>query len=115
MAKTNELLNAVENKSVLVVNSVSIENDAIIIRFTSDGDERKKTMPLTEKGLEIKEWLADIFANENFDPNTIWNLVKDWGRLADCCTDLAKKAKEKQAKIDDMFTKLGLGNPIDAL
>jgi hypothetical protein len=43
MAKTNELLSAVENKN------------AIIIRFTSDGVDKKKTMPLTEKGLSIKD------------------------------------------------------------
>ena len=115
MANTNKLLEAVQPKNSLVVNSVTIEDDAIIIRFTSDGDERKKTMPLTDKGMKIKDWLADIFANENFDPNSIWNLVKDWGRLAGCCVDLAKKAKEKQAIVDDMFAKLGLGNPIDTL
>lgn len=122
MAKTNELLSAVENKSALVVNSVSIEDDAIIIRFTSDGDERKKTMPLTEKGLAIKDWIAKIFANENFDPNSIWDLVKPGtktpmsGILAECVIDLAKEARAKQEAVADMFAKLGLSsNPIDAI
>lgn len=115
MANTNKLLSAVENKSALTVNSVSIEDNAIIIRFTSDGTDKKKTMPLTEKGLSIKEWLADIFANENFDPNSIWSLVKEGGRLYGCVIDLAKEAKAKQAVVDDMFAKLWLGNPIDAI
>ena len=115
MAKTNELLSAVENKSALTVNSVSIEDDAIIIRFTSDGVDKKKTMPLTEKWLAVKEWLAKIFASEEFDNNSIWSLVKDGGRLAGCCTDLAKEAKAKQAKVDAMFDALGLWDPIDAL
>ena len=115
MAKTNELLSAVENKSALVVNSVSIEDDAIIIRFTSDGVDKKKTMPLTEKGLSIKDWLAKIFASAEFDNNSIWSLVKDGGRLAECCTDLAKEAKARQAKVDAMFDALGLWDPIDNL
>ena len=55
MANTNKLLEAVQSKNSLVVNSVTIEDDAIIIRFTSDGDERKKTMPLTDKGMKIKD------------------------------------------------------------
>ncbi len=115
MAKTNELLSAVENKSALVVNSVSIEDDAIIIRFTSDWTDKKKTMPLTEKGLAIKDWLAKIFASDEFDNNSIWSLVKEGGRLAECCTDLAKEAKARQAKVDAMFDALGLWDPIDAL
>jgi hypothetical protein len=35
-------------------------------------------------------------------------LVKDGGRLAECCTDLAKEAKARQAKVDAMFDALGL-------
>lgn len=115
MANTNKLLEAVQSKNSLVVNSVTIEDDAIIIRFTSDWDERKKTMPLTEKGLSVKEWLAKIFASADFDNNSIWSLVKDGGRLAGCCTDLAKEAKARQAKVDAMFSELGLWDPIDAL
>lgn len=122
MANTNKLLEAVQPQNSLVVNSVSIEDDAVIIRFTSDGDERKKTMPLTEKGLAIKDWIAKIFANENFDPNSIWDLVKPGtktpmsGILAECVIDLAKEAKAKQEKVADMFAKLGLWtNPIDAI
>ena len=126
MAKTNELLSAVENKSTLVVNSVSIVDDAIVINFTSDWVDKKKTMPLTDKWLKIKEGIAKIFASPDFDPNSIWDLVKEnsarknktnlSGILADCCTDLALEAKAKQQNIENMFAELGLStNPIDAI
>jgi len=51
-----------------------------------------------------------------YDPSSIWNDVKEGGRLAECVIDLAKEAKAKQALVDDAFAKLGLStNPIDAI
>ena len=98
-------------------NSVSIVDDAIVIVFTSDWTEKKKTMPLTEKGVAIKDGLKKIFSMPEYDVTSIWNDVKEWGRLYDCVIDLAKEAKAKQAKVDEAFAKLGLDtiNPIDAL
>ena len=98
-------------------NSVKIVDDAIIINFTSDGVEKKKTLPLTDKGLSIKDWLKKIFAMDEYDPSTIWNDIKEGGRLADCVIDLAKEAKAKQALVDNAFAELWLAsaNPIDAL
>lgn len=107
------------NVAEYVTISVSIVDNAVVILFKSDGVEKKKTMPLTEKGLAIKDWLAELFAMPEFDPSSIWNEVnpEKWGRLADCVIDLAKEAKAKQAKVDEAFAKLGLEatNPIDAL
>lgn len=98
-------------------NSVKIVDNAIVINFTSDGVEKKKTLPLTEKGLSVKEWLEKIFSMEEYDPSTIWTDIKEGGRLAECVIDLAKEAKAKQAKVDNAFAELGLSeaNPIDAL
>ena len=97
-------------------NSVKIVDDALIINFSSDWVDKKKTMPLTEKWLAVKDGLAKIFANENYDPSTIWTDVKEWGRLHDCVIDLAAQAREKQALVDDMFAELWLSsNPIDTL
>ena len=97
--------------------SVSIVDDAIVIIFTSDGTEKKKTMPLTEKGIAIKDGLKKIFSMPEYDVTSIWSDVKEGGRLHECVIDLAAEAKAKQAKVDDAFAKLGLGetNPIDAL
>lgn len=98
-------------------NSVKIVDNAIVINFTSDGVEKKKTLPLTEKGLSVKEWLEKIFAMEEYDPSTIWTDIKEGGRLAECVIDLAKEAKAKQALVDNAFAELGLSeaNPIDEL
>ncbi|MBO7692728.1 MAG: hypothetical protein J6T10_08890 [Methanobrevibacter sp.] len=54
---------------------------------------------------------------DEYDPSTIWNDIKEGGRLAECVIDLAKEAKAKQALIDNAFAELGLteANPIDAL
>jgi len=96
--------------------SVSIVDDAIVILFTSDWTEKKKTMPLTEKGIAIKDGLKKIFSMPECDVTSIWSDVKEWWRLYDCVIDLAKEAKAKQAVVDDMFAKLGLWtNPIDAI
>ena len=43
------------NVTEYVTISVSIVDNAVVILFKSDGVEKKKTMPLTEKGLEKKE------------------------------------------------------------
>lgn len=111
----NKLLDAVKN-SDFATNGVAIVDDAIVINFTSDGTEKKKTMPLTEKGLAIKDWLKKIFSMPEYDPSTIWSDVKEGGRLYGCVIDLAKEAKAKQALVDDAFAKLGLWtNPIDAI
>lgn len=107
MTKTN---------NTFATTSVAIINDAIVISFTSDGVEKTKTMPLTEKGLAIKEGLAKIFAMPEYDISTIWTDIKDGWRLSECVIDLAKEAKAKQALVDDAFSKLGLGSdPIDTL
>ena len=107
------------NVSEYVTNSVSIVDNAVVIIFKSDGVEKKKTMPLTEKGLALKDGLEKLFAMPEFDPASIWteiNADKGW-RLADCVIDLAREAKARQAKVDEAFAKLGLegSNPIDAL
>ena len=98
-------------------NSVKIVDDAIVILFTSDWTEKKKTMPLTEKGLSLKKGLEKIFAMDEYDPSSIWTDVKEWGRLYDCVIDLAKEAKAKQALVDDAFAELWLAkaDPIDEL
>lgn len=111
------MANTKQTVSEFSTNSVSIVDDAIVITFTSDGVEKKKTMPLTEKGLAVKDWLKKIFSMPEYDPSSIWNDVKEGGRLAECVIDLAKEAKAKQALVDDAFAKLWLGetNPIDEL
>ena len=98
-------------------NSVKIVDDAIVILFTSDWTEKKKTMPLTEKGLSLKKGLEKIFAMDEYDASSIWTDVKEWGRLYDCVIDLAKEAKAKQALVDDAFAELWLAkaDPIDEL
>lgn len=112
----NKLLEAVKAND-FATNSVAIVDDAIVINFTSDGTEKKKTMPLTEKGLAVKDWLKKIFSMPEYDVTSIWTDIKEGGRLAECVIDLAKEAKAKQALVDDAFAKLWLGevNPIDAL
>ena len=112
----NKLLEAVKAND-FATNGVAIIDDAIVINFTSDGTEKKKTMPLTEKGLSLKKGLEKIFAMDEYDPSTIWTDVKEWGRLYDCVIDLAKEAKAKQALVDDAFAELWLAkaDPIDEL
>lgn len=111
------MANTKQTVSEFSTNSVSIVDDAIVITFTSDGTEKKKTMPLTEKGLAVKDWLKKIFSMPEYDVTSIWTDIKEGGRLAECVIDLAKEAKAKQALVDDAFAKLGLGeaNPIDAI
>ena len=111
------MANTKQTVSEFSTKSVSIVDDAIVITFTSDGVEKKKTMPLTEKGLAVKDWLKKIFSMPEYDVTSIWTDIKEGGRLAECVIDLAKEAKAKQALVDDAFAKLWLGevNPIDAL
>lgn len=96
------------NEKSFTTNSVKIVDDAIVINFTSDGVEKKKTMPLTEKGLSLKDWLAKIFAMKEYNPRTIWNDVKEGWVLHDCVIDLAEQAKANQAVVNDAFAALGL-------
>lgn len=98
-------------------NSVSIVEDAIVINFTSDWVEKKKTLPLTEKGLAVKDWLKKIFSMPEYDVTSIWTDIKEGWRLSECVIDLAKEAKAKQALVDNAFAELGLWdvNPIDEL
>lgn len=109
------------NAKEFSTNSVSIVENAIVINFTSDGVEKKKTMPLTEKGLSLKDWLAKIFAMKEYNPRTIWNDVKEGWVLHDCVIDLAEQAKKNQAVVNDAFAALGLqataesDDPIDSL
>ena len=107
-------------KTEFATTGVAVIDDAIVITFVSDGVEKKKTMPLTEKGLAIKDGIAKIFKMPEYNPSNIWRDVKEWWALHDCVKDLAAEAKAKQAKVDDAFAKLGLtataeANPIDEL
>jgi len=109
------------NAKEFSTNSVSIVENAIVINFISDGVEKTKTMPLTEKGLSLKDWLAKIFAMKEYNPRTIRRDVKEGWVLHDCVIDLAEEAKKKQAVVDDAFAALGLKataeseDPIDNL
>lgn len=106
-------------KTDFATTGVAVIDDAIVISFTSDGVEKKKTMPLTDKGLKIKDGISKIFKMAEYNPNNIWKDVKEWGVLFDCVKDLAAEAKAKQAKVDDAFAALWLApsneDPIDTL
>ena len=126
MAKTNELLSAVENKSALVVNSVKVEDlsdwATLVIQFTSDGDERTKRMPLTEDGLKARKDIEKLLADERFDPNFIWDMIKPGNKselswmFVWLVRDKAKEAKEKVSSLANDFAWLRLNaNPIDAI
>jgi len=96
------------NEKSFTTNSVKLVDNAIVINFTSDGVEKTKTMPLTEKGLSLKDWLAKIFAMKEYNPRTIWKDVKEGWVLHDCVIDLAEQAKANQAVVNDAFAALGL-------
>lgn len=112
-----EMANTKLSVTEFATNSVKLIDNAIVISFTSDWVEKKKTLPLTEKGLAIKDWLSKIFAMPEYDVTSIWTDIKEGGRLAECVIDLAKEAKAKQALVDNAFAELGLwsSNPIDEL
>lgn len=105
------------NVSEFVTNSVKLIDDAIVINFTSDWVEKKKTLPLTEKWLAVKDGLKKIFDMPEYDVTSIWSDIKEGWRLYDCVIDLAREAKAKQAVVDNAFAELGLWNadPIDEL
>ena len=88
--------------------SVKIVDNNLIINFTSDGVEKKKTMPLTEKWLALKDWLAKIFAMPEYNPRNIWKDVKEGWVLYWLVIDLAEQAKADKAVIDSEFAKLWL-------
>lgn len=101
-------------------NSVKIVDNSIVISFTSDEVEKKKTLPLTDKWLKLKDWLAKIFAMPEYNPRNIWKDIKEGWVLHDCVIDLAEQAKKNQAIVNDAFAELGLvakesDDPIDDL
>lgn len=108
------------NEKSFSTNSVKIVDNAIVISFTSDEVEKKKTLPLTDKWLKLKDWLAKIFAMPEYNPRTIWKDIKEGWVLHDCIIDLAEQAKKNQAIVNDAFAELGLvakesDDPIDDL
>lgn len=106
-------------KTDFATKGVAVIDDAIVITFVSDGTEKKKTLPLTEKGLKLKKGISDIFKMPEYNINNIWKDIKEWWALFDCVIDLAAEAKAKEAIVNDAFAKLGLtssnANPIDEL
>ena len=96
------------NAKEFSTNSVKIVDDAIVINFTSDGVEKKKTMPLTEKWLALKDWLAKIFAMPEYNCRNIWKDVKEGWVLYWLVVDLAEQAKANQEVINNEFAKLWL-------
>lgn len=96
------------NEKSFTTNSVKIVDNNLIINFTSDGVEKTKTMPLTDKWLALKDWLAKIFAMKEYNPRTIWKDVKEGWVLYGLVTDLAAEAKANQEVINNEFAKLWL-------
>lgn len=96
------------NEKSFTTNSVKIVDNNLIINFTSDGVEKKKTMPLTDKWLALKDWLAKIFAMPEYNPRNIWKDVKEGWVLYGLVTDLAAEAKANQEVINNEFAKLWL-------
>ena len=96
------------NEKSFTTDSVKIVDNNLIINFTSDGVEKKKTMPLTEKWLALKDWLAKIFAMPEYNPRNIWKDVKEGWVLYGLVTDLAAEAKANQEVINNEFAKLWL-------
>ena len=112
-----EMANTKLSVAEFATNSVKLIDDAIVINFTSDWVEKKKTLPLTEKWLAVKDGLKKIFDMPEYDVTSIWTDIKEGWRLYDCVIDLAREAKAKQAVVDNAFAELGLWNadPIDEL
>lgn len=107
------------NAKEFSTNSVKIVDNSIVINFTSDWVDKTKTLPLTDKWLKLKDWLAKIFAMPEYNVRNIWKDIKEGGVLFDCVIDLAEEARKKQAVVDDAFASLGLTtkseDPIDEL
>ena len=118
------MLEAVQQQNSLVVNSVSVEDTerdwlAVVIHFTSDWDERTKTMPLTEEGLKVKAKIEKLFADERFDPNFIWSMIKPDNKselswiLVWLVRDKAKEARERVAWLASDFASIRLNDTGD--
>ena len=97
-------------------NSVVVTDDAIVITFTSDWIEKKKTLPFTEAWLKVKDWIKAIIEGEDYRIGNIWTDIKECGNLYWFVINLA----DKQKAINDAFAELkkqaGLSvDPIDAI
>jgi len=96
--------------------SVVVSDDAIVITFVSDWTEKKKTLPFTDAGLKVKDWIKSIIESEDYRIDNIWKDIKEWGNLYWFVINLA----DKQKAINDAFAELkkqaGLSvDPIDAI
>lgn len=102
-------------------NSVVVTDDAIIITFTSDWVEKKKTLPFTEAWLKVKDWIKSIIESDDYVITNIRSDIKEWGNLYGLVVNLAEVAKQKQQTVNDAFAKLRAKvwlnaiDPIDAL
>lgn len=110
-----KLLTDFETKSVVV------SDDAIVITFTSDWVEKKKTLPFTEAWLKVKAGIKSIIESDDYNITNIWSDIKENWNLYWLVVNLAEIAKQKQQVVNDAFAKLradaGLKvvDPIDAL
>lgn len=96
-------------------NSVVVTDDAIVITFTSDGVEKKKTLPFSEAWLKVKAKIKNIIEEMDYNIDNIRKDIKEGWNLYGLVINLA----EKQKAIDNAFAELraevGLANPIDAI
>ena len=97
-------------------NSVVVEDDAIVITFTSDWVQKKKTLPFTEAWLKVKDWIKSIIESDDYNITNIWSDIKENWNLYWLVINLA----EKQRAINNAFAELkkqaGLSvDPIDAI
>lgn len=104
-------------KTEFKVNSVVVEDNALVINFTSDGVDKKKTMPFTNEGMKVIEDIKDFIENdEDFNPDNIWKYVKEWGIFYGLVVDLAEKERRVESKFAAIRAKAWLvSNPIDTL
>ena len=109
-------------KAEFKVNSVSIESvkdvQSLVIRFTSDGVDKTKTMPFTKEWLLVLNDIKDFIENDDdFSVNDVWKYIKEWGIFYWLVEDLAEKKKRLEAKFSAIRAKAGLNtagsNPID--
>lgn len=97
-------------------NSVKIVDNSIVINFTSEWVDKTKTIPLNEKGIDVKERIQQIFDMKEYWIPSIWKDIKEWGRLYWYIRDFEAEKKI----VDDAFAALdwwtsGSSNPIDDL
>lgn len=101
--------------SEFTTNSVVVTDDAIVINFTSDGVEKKKTLPFSEAWLKVKAKIKSIIEEMDYNIDNIRKDIKEGWNLYGLVINLA----EKQKAIDNAFAELraevGLASPIDAL